>query len=310
MKILRRAEAFCPAGISSFFEICDSDATGRKLTDYERIGSRGGGFRIGRGVRARVSASVSNKSRIDVRINSRRSDANTTRSALTQLLKRSGSKYDVRVEVTARVPIAAGFGTSAAGTLASCLALADLAKIPVTFSELGRITHVAEVLNRTGLGTTSALLHGGFGLVVEPGAPGIGRVDRLLFPKDHSIICVYFAPILTSDALRRGSVADRVNPAGRKALAAIQARPELSTFLSAARRFSQAAGFSTAETKEAIEVLLANGAVGAAQNMIGEAVHGVIETSRSLRTVKAIKRRFRSAKVFVTNLDYTGLHLV
>ncbi|HYV99842.1 MAG TPA: hypothetical protein VE862_00165, partial [Candidatus Acidoferrum sp.] len=142
---MRRAEAFCPAGISSFFEICDTDATGRRLTDLERIGSRGGGFRIGRGVRARVSASVSNKSRIDVRINSRRSDANTTRSALTQLLKRSGSKYDVRVEVTARVPIAAGFGTSAAGTLASCLALADLAKIPVTFSELGRIAHVAEV---------------------------------------------------------------------------------------------------------------------------------------------------------------------
>ena len=304
------AEAFCPAGISSFFEICDTDPTGRRVTDYERVGSRGGGFRIGRGVRARVSASRSNKSRIDVRINSRRSDANTTRSALTQLLKRSGSKYDVRVEVTAQVPIAAGFGTSAAGTLASCLALADLAMIPVTFNELGRITHVAEVLNKTGLGTTSALLHGGFGLVVEPGAPGIGRVDRLLFPKDHSIICVYFAPILTSDALRRRSVADRVNPAGRKALAAIQERPELSTFLSAARRFSQAAGFHTAETRKAIDVLLANGAVGAAQNMIGEAVHGVIETSRSLRIGKVIKSRFRSAKVFVTNLDDAGLHLV
>jgi len=307
---LRRAEAFCPAGISSFFEICDTDATGRRLTNLERIGSRGGGFRIGRGVRARVSVSHSDKSRIDVRINSRRSDANTTRTALTRLLELSSSKYDVRVEVTTQVPIAAGFGTSAAGTLASCLALADLTKIPVTLNELGRITHVAEVLNKTGLGTTSALLHGGFGLVVEPGAPGIGRVDRLLFPKDHSIICIYFAPILTSDALRQGSVADHVNPPGRKALAAIKERPELSTFLSAARRFSQAAGFSTSETREAIDVLLANGAAGAAQNMIGEAVHGVIETSRSLRTAKAIRRRFRSAQVFVTNLDYTGLHLV
>ena len=307
---MRRAEAFCPAGISSFFEICDTDATGRRLTDLERIGSRGGGFRIGRGVRARVSVLHSNKSRIDVRINSRRSRANTTRSALTQLLDLSTCKYEVRVEVTAQVPIAAGFGTSAAGTLASCLALADLTKIPVTLNELGRITHVAEVLNKTGLGTTSALLHGGFGLVAEPGAPGIGRVDRLLFPKDHSIICVYFAPILTSDALRRGSVADRVNPPGRKALAVIKERPELLTFLSAARRFSQAAGFSTSETREAIDVLLANGAVGAAQNMIGEVVHGVIETSRSLRTAKAIRRKFRSAQVFVTDLDYTGLHLV
>ncbi len=280
------------------------------MTDYERVGSRGGGFRIGRGVRARVSASRSDKPRIGVRINSHRSDANTTCSALTQLLERSEFKYDVRVEVTSQVPIAAGYGTSAAGTLASCLALADLAKIPVTFNELGKITHVAEVLNNTGLGTTSALLQGGFGLVVEPGAPGIGRVDRLLFPKDHSIICVYFAPILTRDALRRRSVADRVNPAGREALAAIQERPELSIFLSAARRFSRAAGFHTPKTWKAIDVLLANGAVGAAQNMIGEAVHGVIETSRSLRITKVIKSRFRTAKVFVTGLDDAGLHLV
>jgi len=307
---LRSVEAFCPAGISSFFEICDTDAMGRRLTDYERVGSRGGGFRIGRGVLARVSASRSDKSRIEVRINSRKSDANTTRSALTQLLKLSEVRYDARVDVTARVPIAAGFGTSAAGTLASCLALADFASIPVTFNELGRITHVAEVLNKTGLGTTSALLHGGFGLVVQPGAPGIGHVDRLLFPKDHSIICVYFAPILTSDALGRRSVADRVNPAGRRALAAIQERPELSIFLSAAGQFSRAAGFQTAKTKKAIDVLLANGAIGAAQNMIGEAVHGVIETSRSLRILKVVKSRFRSAKVFVTNLDDAGLHLV
>jgi pantoate kinase len=303
-------EAFCPAGISSFFEICDTDAMGRRLTDYERVGSRGGGFRIGRGVCARVSAVRSDKSRIEVRINSRKSDANTTRSALTRLLKLSEVRYDVRVDVTTRVPIAAGFGTSAAGTLASCLALADLALIPVTFNELGRITHVAEVLNKTGLGTTSALLHGGFSLVLRPGAPGIGRVDRLLFPKDHSIICVYFAPILTSDALGQRRVADRVNPAGRRALAAIQERPELSTFLFAARQFSRAAGFQTAETKKAIDVLLANGAIGAAQNMIGEAVHGVIETSRSLRISKVVKSRFRSAKVFVTNLDDAGLHLV
>jgi pantoate kinase len=307
---LRSAEAFCPAGISSFFEICDTDSTGTKLTNYELVGSRGGGFRIGRGVRARVSVTRSNKSRIDVRINSRRSDANTTCSALMELLKRSGSNYDVRVDVTARVPIAAGYGTSAAGTLASCLALADAAMIPVTFNELGIITHVAEVLNRTGLGTTSALLHGGFGLVLEPGAPGISRVDRLLFPKDHSIICVYFAPILTSDALRRKNVADHVNPAGQRALAAIRERPELSTFLSAARRFSHASGFQTPETRKAIEELIANGAVGAAQNMIGEAVHGVIETSRASRMSKVIRSRFRSAKVFVTNLDDTGLHLL
>jgi pantoate kinase len=307
---MRSSEAFCPAGISSFFEICDTDAAGRKLNDYERVGSRGGGFRIGRGVRVKVYASRSRKTRIDVRINSRKSDANTTRFALARLLKRAELNCNVRAEVTVNVPIAAGYGTSAAGTLASCIALADLTKIPVTFNELGRITHFAEVVNKTGLGTTSALLHGGFGVVVEPGAPGISRVDRLVFPKDHSIICIYFAPILTSDALRRVSVANRVNPAGRRALASIQERPELSVFLTAARRFSEAAGFSTPDTRNAIGLLLAQGAVGAAQNMIGEAVHGVIESSLASRVAQRMRSRFGSARVFVTNLDDSGLHLL
>ena len=122
-------------------------------------------------------------------------------------------------------PIGAGYGTSAAGTAASCLALADVAQLPVTFNEIGKLTHVAEVVNQTGLGTASAILVGGFVLVTEPGAPGFGEVDRLLFPKGHSIICAYLDATPTRKVLSQSDIASRVNPAGNAGHGSNQTKP-------------------------------------------------------------------------------------
>ena len=206
------SEAFCPAGISSFFEICNLDASGNPLADPAKIGSRGGGFAIPRGATSRAVVRKSAEARIKIKINSGPApEAHTTRSAIEQLLKMHGMTLDVGIDLKVASPIAAGFGTSAAGTLASCLAVSDAADIPVTLNELGRITHVAEVVNQTGLGTAAALLTGGFVLVTEPGAPGLGLVDRLFFPRNHSIICAHIGPILTRETLAKGGLAARVN---------------------------------------------------------------------------------------------------
>jgi len=42
--VQRKAKAFCPAGISGFFQICDKEPDGKPITDLERIGARGGFF--------------------------------------------------------------------------------------------------------------------------------------------------------------------------------------------------------------------------------------------------------------------------
>jgi pantoate kinase len=44
-----------PSAVSSFFEVCDEDEEGRKIVDPIKIGARGGGFRISRGVVTRVT---------------------------------------------------------------------------------------------------------------------------------------------------------------------------------------------------------------------------------------------------------------
>lgn len=304
------SEAISPAGISSFFEICDKDARGTALTDPSKVGARGGGFALKRGVKSRVQTRRSVKTKISIRINSKPSpEANTTRWAIERLLEKAKTPLDVRVEVQTSVPIASGFGSSAAGTAASCLALADAESLPVTFTELGRITHVAEVLNQTGLGTAAALFVGGFVLVTEPGAPGVGSVDRLLFPKEHAILCVHFGSMPTREALSKLDLASRVNPAAQTAMKQIRSNPNLQTFLNAARRFSRETGLDSARVAKVIDSLLSAGAVGAAQNMIGDAVHAVVEGAGADQIARRVRTKFPSARVFISELDERGVRL-
>lgn len=305
------SEAFCPAGISSFFEVCDRDVAGNPIGDPARIGARGGGFAIARGASSRVTVRKSERTRIEIRINSRpASDAHTTRAAIEELINPRGITVEVLVEIKVRVPIAAGFGTSAAGTLATCLALSDSADLPMTLNELGRITHVAEVVNQTGLGTASALLCGGFVLVSEPGAPGIGLIDRLPFPPDHSIVCAYLGAIQTREALAKRVEGGRDQAAARATIDAIRRTPTLSAFLTEARKFGMQAGFETPKITRLISTMMAAGATGAAQNMIGEAVHAVAENSKTEKIVRMVKRAFPFAKVFTSPIDNQGVRLL
>jgi pantoate kinase len=303
--------ATSPAGISSFFEICRLDWEGHHLADPLLIGARGGGFALKPGVRATVSIKKSSKARISIRINSQpTSEAKTTIWAMERLMRTNRMMLNVKVDLRIDVPIGAGYGTSAAGTAATCLAFADAAQLPLTINEIGKLTHVAEVINQTGLGTASAILVGGFVLVTEPGAPGIGEVDRLPFPKEHSIICVYLDSIPTKSMLSQVDIEKRVNPAGRVALKRIRRNPCLTTFLSEARGFARRSGFQTEETSRIMKIMIANGAVGAAQNMVGKAVHGVAENRLIERVTTKVKNEFRTAKIFTSVLDDRGVRLV
>ena len=303
--------AFCPAGISSFFEVCRRDEAGHALTDPARIGARGGGFVIAPGVTSRVTVRKRYRTRIAIRINSRPApEAHTTRSAIEQLINAAGLALDVSVEIRVEVPIAAGFGTSAAGTLASCLALTEAGNLPLTFNEVGRAAHVAEVLNGTGLGTVSALLYGGFVLVKEPGAPGIGLIDRLRFPPDHSIVCAYLASIQTRQALAVKDEHIRYGTQARSALKTISRNPTLPVFLAESRKFGKRAGFETPRITRLLSTLMSAGVIGAAQNMIGEAVHAVVESSRTTRVLKEVRTAFPDAKVFACPIESQGVRLL
>ncbi|HUK28029.1 MAG TPA: hypothetical protein VLV31_06365 [Candidatus Acidoferrales bacterium] len=305
------SEAYCPAGISSFFEICNTDRSGNPITDPALIGSRGGGFAINRGLTVRVVAKKADKAKVEVRLNSKPApQAQTTIWAIQELLKTKGLAFAVNVDATVRVPIAAGFGTSAAGTFAACRALADAVDIPATLYELGRITHVAEVINHTGLGTASALLNGGFVIVTEPGAPTVGRVDSLFFPESHSIICAYLGPMSTRETLGKQDIVSKVNEPASRAMEAIRRTPNVTTFLAEARKFGAEAGFESPRVSRVIKTMISAGAIGAAQNMIGEAVHAVAPDWKVKKIITAVRKAIPSVSVFASRLDDRGVRLL
>jgi Predicted archaeal kinase (sugar kinase superfamily) len=124
---LKTAKAYSPAGISSFFEICDTLPDGTPIKDVEKVGARGGGFGIRKGVKTEVAVSSAEKTCIDVYINGRLApEAETTRTVVEKLLKMVGGDFHVEVKHWIEVPIGAGFGTSAGGALTAALALQGL----------------------------------------------------------------------------------------------------------------------------------------------------------------------------------------
>lgn len=164
------AKAFAPAAISSFFEIHDTEG-GKPIVDLEKVGARGGGFGLQKGVSTKVTAKLAEKSGVTVFINSKPAlEAKTTRSVVDMLLCEVKQKYEVTVEHHIEVPVGTGFGTSAGGALTAGLALKEALDLPLTYNQIGKAAHVAEIRCQTGLGTVSSLTFtGGCVLVVEPG---------------------------------------------------------------------------------------------------------------------------------------------
>ena len=303
--------AFAPAGISSFFEICDRTISNNPITDFEFVGARGGGFGLQKGVLTRLSVSEAETSKIRVYINGKLApEAATTITALRMMINQIGGSYEVIVNHEIAVPIGAGFGTSAGGALTACLAFAENLKLPLTFNQIGTIAHIAEVRCKTGLGTVGPLMIGGCVLTVEPGAPGVGILDRIPLNSELVIVAGVFKPILTSSILTSGKKRRMINRYGRKALEAILAEPTLANFLSVSWEFAQRTGFATDRVKQLVRLAERAGAIGATQNMIGEAVHAVAHEKTAEKIAEVFKKLLPNEKILTSKIAMNGARLV
>jgi pantoate kinase len=306
------AKAFAPGAISSFFEICNQTPEGTEITDPERLGARGGGFGLQKGTTTKVTATPAENSNISVSINGNFvPQAQTTLAVAQMLLANTSCTYDILVEHTVEVPIGAGFGTSAAGALTTALALKEALDLPLTFNQLGKLAHLAEIKCQTGLGTVSSLSQsGGCVLVVEPGAPGICMLDRIpLTPKYH-IITGVFKATSKKDILNSPEKRALINRFGKKTLENILAEPSLQNFLNCCWQFAQDAGFATERVRQLIKLAEGAGAVGAAQNMLGEAVHAVVDEANIGDVAEAFKQVLPKENVLISEIDFQGARLV
>ncbi len=277
------------------------------------MGAIGGGFGLEKGVLTTVTAEEASENRIEVFINSKLAkEAKTTRQVVELLLSETTVKYNITIEHQIEVPVGTGFGTSAGGALTTGLALKDALDLPLTYNQIGKIAHVSEIKCQTGLGTVSSLtFSGGCVLVVEPGAPGICQIDRLPLKYDYSVVAGFFnSNILKKNVLSAPEKKQEINRYGGKTLEAILSEPSLENFLECCWDFSLKAGFSTENTRKLVESAKKAGAVGAAQNMIGEAVHAVVTEENANSVAEAFKQTLPSQQVIVSKIDFQGARLI
>ena len=306
------AKAFAPGAISSFFEIHDTIADGKPITDLERVGARGGGFGLQRGVHTKVTVEEAAANRVQVFINSKPTiEAKTTENVVQTMLNYTRKKFRVTVKHKVDVPIGMGFGTSAGGALTAGLALREALALPLTGNQVGKIAHVSEIQCQTGLGTVGSLtVGGGLILVTEPGAPGICQIDRIPVSPDYVIVAGFYDSRIPKTVLSSPERKAQINRYGKKALQQILAEPTLENFLASCWDFAQKAGFATDNVRKLVRLAEKAGAVGATQNMIGEAVHAVVLEENAGSVAEAFKQLLPNEKILTAKIDFQGARLV
>ena len=310
-KIMPLVTSFCPGGVTSFFEPYKLRSKNKKLTKELKIAARGGGFTLGKGTTTLIQTSRARNNKINIFIRKKPvANFNTTRTVTELLLKKTDRKYRIKINHNIDLPIGAGYGTSAAGALSTALALNEALGLGMTFDELGFYAHTAEIKCKTGLGTVGPQMVGGCILQREGGPPGLCKIDRIPINRSYRIISGFFGPISTSKILSSSTLNKIMSVEGRKTMQTILSNPTLENFLAKSEEFASNIGLMTAKIRQLIKITKKNGSVGATQNMLGEAFHGVVDTQRVHEVLDALNSHDPMSKFFSTTIDFEGARLI
>ncbi len=249
--------AFAPAHISGIFVI---DI--RK--DAAHSGSMGCGICLEDGVTTKVREAQETL----IRINSVAADAKTTLSAIKLLTRRP-----VLIDTTLGIPVGCGFGASGAGALSTALALNEALSLDLTLNELAEAAHVAEVMNRTGLGDVTGETFGGVVIRKKTGAPSSANIDRIPC-SDIEISWVSFGEIPTKSVLSNKKMKKTINKAGKSRLKELLKKPTIENFFHQSCAFAREIELMSPEVKDAIEAVSAAGG-HASQAMLGNTVFAI-----------------------------------
>ncbi len=86
--------------------------------------------------------------------------------------------------------------------------------------------------------------------------------------------------------------------------------PSLENFLSCCWDFAEKAGFATERVRNLAKLAKKAGAVGVAQNMVGEAVHAIVLKENAVDVVEAFKNALPKKSILVSQIDFQGARLV
>ncbi|HEX7445459.1 MAG TPA: pantoate kinase [Methanothrix sp.] len=283
-KIRSKVRAWVPSHITGFF-------AAHRGEDPLRSGSIGCGLCLSLGATTTIESAPEIQD-TEIILNGAVSGAPVSRFVVDRLAKKP-----VRVTTELEMPFGAGFGASGAGALGCAYALNAHFDLGLTSDQAACFAHEAEVCNGTGLGDVIAQNTGGLVVRLMPGAPGIGRIDRIPVPP-QPLNYVVRGPISTRDVLSDKDAMLSVNRAGESALKELLKRPTLQNFIVVSKRFTVQSDLASDWALNAIEAVEAAGGM-ASMIMLGDAVFafGGAEALKSF------------GRVYTTTISHRGANL-
>jgi pantoate kinase len=305
-----------PHRISGFFEIVD-EIDGTKINSPERIGSRGAGFNLSAVGRTKIKIEdfdKSNDHEISILINNEKMDekAETTYYIYNYIRKFIENSIKITIFHEFDLPVGCGFGASGSGALGSIYGLDHVLNLGLSIKERGRIAHIAEVVNRTGLGTVCGQLRGGLCILREPGYPCVS--ESIEVPGNLKIICGSFGMIHTKSILTDPVLNLKIKQAGRRAQTKLLQKRNIKTFIKASFDFVKETKMlkilGLSEINDLIQRLNKLKILGASMNQLGRSVSAICEGEDEKNVREILLSYEPEIKVFNLSISGRGIHIL
>ncbi len=305
-----------PHRISGFFEIVD-EFKGVKIKDPERIGSRGAGFNLNSFGTTEINIEESNdKFRTEYKIYINDEELNevaeTSNYVLNYCLKYNQDPKLIKIVHNFDLPVGCGFGASGSGALGCAYGLDYLLDLKFSSFEKGRIAHIAEVINRTGLGTVCGQLGGGLSMLLEPGYPCTFK--RIKVPDDLIVICGSFGKIETKSILVNPQLNLKIKIAGKKALNYLIKNPNIQNFVKVSYIFVLETEIlnilNLSKTEELLNDLNKIDILGASMNQLGRSVFAFCNKYSFKHVEEVFKSYEPDLKIFRSTINENNKILI
>jgi pantoate kinase len=299
------ATAFCPAHVTGFFKA----NLGKNQEVAEKFGSMGAGFSIKEGVTTKVIISAKNNQHSKFRISLKgfQSDKTDVSEFVLKEFLKLGNFEDIFFDIEHQISIPVGYGLGSSGAVALSLsyALDQVLELKLEKIEIGKIAHIAEIHCKTGLGDVLASYHGGFEIRVKPGAPGIGKVEKIDVD-NISIIMICFSPISTNKFIQEHL--SKINGLGGKMVNKLLESKDYDNFQDMSLEFAKYINVMTPRMEKLIEELSLNG-IKSGIAIFGETVFTMIPKI-SKNKVLDIFKKYPEGKIIISQLDVQGARVL
>ena len=305
-----------PHRISGFFEIVD-EIDGTNIANPERIGSRGAGFNLSAVGRTTIQVEDLEKSEnqeINIFINNEKVDekAETTYYIYDYIKRFLNNPVKISILHNFDLPVGCGYGASGSGALGIIYGLNNALNLNLSNIEKGRIAHIAEVVNRTGLGTVCGQLRGGLCILREPGYPCVS--ESIKFSRNLKIICGSFGMIHTKSILTDPVLNLKIKQAGRRAQVKLLQERNIKSFMKASIEFVKETEILRILELHKIEDLIKSlnnlKILGASMNQLGRSVYTIYKEENEKEIMEIFETYKPEIRVFNSSINRRGPYIV